>query len=170
MSTGTLDPALVSKVIARQDFLEQVVRVSSRLLHEHGTVLRHEVHRYHTYSERELKNFLGFSFYSKGVYSMYGGDRLKLWYHAPSETRSREPTLDLEWWDIKECTVIAFDESHLWQKIMVGLIANEQKVIEAELAQVEAAKKQEREEFLASERIRQAQTKLTDNLKRLKLV
>lgn len=113
--------ALAAQVVARQQFVEDVIGYVSSLLAKRGKVLMHEVHDYHTRSTVELRGYTDFSFYSEGVYSMYGGEKIRLWYH-PGKPRPVEPTLVVEWWDVKKCKVLRFDPTIPWQRALKRLI------------------------------------------------
>lgn len=106
--------ALAAQVVARQKFVEEVLKFITGIVAKRGKVLYHEVHDCHTETKAELKNFAGFSFYTYGSYTMFGGETAKFWYHPGSASTGAEPVLQVEWWDIEKCTVKRFDPLLAW--------------------------------------------------------
>jgi|GEM_PF-1849354 len=138
---------LAERVVARQKFLEDVVVFSNGIVSVHGKQLSYYQGSSHTNVERELKNFAGFSFYTHGSYTMYGGDEVKVWYHPETEQTPIEPVLHVEYWNIKECKLYVFDQTLNWQEALGKLVS-------ASKAEVEKIEQERRE---ANERKKRAE-------------
>ena len=171
-NTIKTDPAaetLAKQVAERQKFIEEIVSYVSSLAARRGRVLRKEVHSCHTTTEIELKNFAGFSFYTYGSYTMFGGETVKVWHHPNSKEIPAEPVFEVEFWDIAKCTVQHFNLSTDWQEAIRKLMANTGE-IEAHIDQEQ--KKQEEEEGRAADARRilyQEEQRLQKEAVRLKL-
>ena len=100
MESGTiLTPeleTLAKQVAERQKFIEDIVRCVSSLVVRCGRVLCRETHSWHTTTEIELKNFAGFSFYTYGSYTRFGGETVKVWYHPDSKEIPAKPVFEVK--------------------------------------------------------------------------
>lgn len=107
--------ALAKQVEKRQRWLEEVIDFSSGLLSKCGQVLFYQEHSCHTTMTQELKGFHGFSFWSHGAYTMFGGEKLKVWFHNTL-------VLEIEWWDTQTLHVQVFDPSMAWRRKLTALM------------------------------------------------
>jgi hypothetical protein len=153
---------LAKKVIERQKFIEEVIDFVGALLFKQGKVLKREVHDYYTYSETELKDFEGLSFFHKGPGSMFGGEQAVVQYRD-------KVVLSVEWWNIAECKVEIFDESSDWQERIRRLAKDKKEIIERR--EQEEAERKLREKLAAQEReaVQGVVRRLDEHTKRLKI-
>ncbi len=164
---------LAQQIVARQKFIEEVLGFVRLIVSERGHVLRREVHHWQTVTEIELKDFAGFSFYTYGLYSQFGGEmaKAKVWYRATeSESHDSEPVLEVEWWDIKQCNVKRFDPSMGWQRSIRRLIKNKDKVLAAERKREKLAERKRGELARNAVELERAERRTQEEAKRLGLV
>lgn len=135
---------LTKKVSEREQLLEKIVNFVEELLHKKGKVLRREVHSAHTYTERELRDFKGFSFYDSGSHTMFGGHDVRIWHQ-------KIMVLDLYYQtSVKECEVNTFQANPEWIKALKAVMRSRDRL----LKQAEAKEKRiqmERESATARE-------------------
>jgi hypothetical protein len=161
--------ALAAQVVARQKFLEEVLSFVTAIVSKRGKVLYHKVHDWHTETKAELKNFAGFSFYTYGSYSMFGGETAKVWYHTGLADTSAEPVLEVEWWDIKQCTVKRFDPSAKWQRAIKAIMKNEDRVAKIVETKRKTAEARQRRIDERDRKLRQAEANILKEAARLGL-
>lgn len=168
MAKATTQDTLAVKVAARQKFIEEVLQFVGAVVFNHGTQLKYEVHNWHTYSENELKNFSGFSFYNEGSYSMHGGEMTKVWYHpGVAEPKPEHLVLHVTWHELAKCEVKKFDESLGWQRAIRPVMRNQARIAkQKEAADKRAKEKQARDAARAAE-LRRARADLEQNAARL---
>ncbi len=131
---------LKAQVAERQSFLETVIKTVEFFLEKRGRVYDRQVHSAHTSQKVELDNFHGFSFYSYGSYTMFGGEEIKIWYHPGKKEHPPLPVLEIQWWELKELHVKHFDDSPEWQKAIL-LLAKDKATAVKQAAREEAKRK-----------------------------
>lgn len=160
---------LATQVVARQKFLEETLRFATSVVSRRGKVLFREVHKWHTETKEELRNFASFSFYSYGSHTMFGGETVKIWYHPGSEKLPPEPFLEVEWWDIKECRVKRFDQSPGWQRAIKVVMKNEKRIAKAFETKQKNAEERARRVVERDKALHQEEVHLASEAKRLGL-
>jgi hypothetical protein len=141
----TDDKKLVSKVVQRQKLVEAIIDFVQFITEKKGKVLSRSVHSGHTQTERELKNFFGFSFYTYGHYTMFGGEEVKVWYHPKDKKLPPELVFEVEWWEILKCNVKHFDPSPEWLAALKKLMEDRSRVVaKAEKAEQRKAAEEEK--------------------------
>lgn len=111
---------LAKKVAERQRFLEQVIHFVHSMVMQRGKRLKYDESSDHTYSVRELQDFCGFTFTTEGAYTMFGGQNIVV--HCDGSQESKRVVLEVEWWDIKELHVHAFEPNIRWQRSLLRLM------------------------------------------------
>ncbi|MBI5153559.1 MAG: hypothetical protein HZA36_03830 [Parcubacteria group bacterium] len=161
--------ALAELVLARQKFVEEIIRFAESIVYERGKVLRREEHFYHITTTAELNNFAGFSFYTHGAFTDFGGDNVKIWYHPDSKERGSEPVFEVDYWDIAECKVKRFDPSPIWQQALQVLIKDRVRVV-AQIKRGERKKNnREKKNKERETELKRVQSQLEHDATRLKL-
>jgi len=117
---------LLKRVEERKKFLELIIDCIPKLVLEHGERVSYVEKPYHIEAEHVLKGLDGFSFYTQGSFTMYGGENLKVWHH-PGSTKSEgvAPVLNIDWWKgVEDCKVHAFNPGSEWQKRLKAIAAD----------------------------------------------
>lgn len=129
---------LSKKVADRQRFLEKVTHFVHSVVAQRGQRLKYEQSSGHTYSVRELQGFLGFTFTTEGTYTMFGGQNIVIRFDSGDANAKNPIVLEVEWWDLKELHVRAFELAIPWQRVLLRLMQNP----EASLAHYDKAQAQ----------------------------
>lgn len=126
---------LALKVAQRQRFVEKVISYAQKAIFtpKLGTIISSHEHSSHTQTAAELNDLEGFSFYSYGVYTMFGGETVKVWYHPGQHKRPEVPVFEAEWWDIKKCELKHFDPSQEWQDALCRLMRRGKTALDREV-------------------------------------
>jgi hypothetical protein len=117
MTGDFMSASFERQVKHRQQWLEKIIDFSSDLLGKCGQTLSYQVHSCHVTSTQELKGFHAFSFWSHGAYTMFGGEKLKVWFKDAL-------VLEVEWWEIQTLHVLVFDPSPVWRRKLTSLMGN----------------------------------------------
>ena len=162
--------ALAKQVAERQEFIEKTIHFVNSVVAELGTVLYRKVYGWHTETKIELRGLAGFSFYTEGVYSLFGGQMTKVWYHHGSEHTTSGPVLEVEWWNITRCEVKRFDPSVQWQRVMQQLIEDKNGIVARFKMKQLNLKKDEAADAEREKKARKTERRLYEDAKRLKLI
>lgn len=172
--TESAKKSLAAQVVARQAFIEETLKFVTSVTNKRGKVLKHETHNWHMYDEIELKNFAGFSFLTRGSFSMFGGEDAKVWYHPGSKDAEGQLVLYVDWHRIEECRVKHFDPSEKWQRAMKRLVRDEEKALaraDREKNKQEVAAKREADKqskiATAQHKLKVAEQRVQEEAKRL---
>lgn len=168
MAKATKQDAFAVQIAARQKFIEEVLKFMGQVVFKHGTQLKQQVHDWHTYSENELKNFSGFSFYTEGAYSMYGGQMAKVWYHpGVAEPTYEHLVLEVRWQEVAKCEVKKFDESLDWQRAIRPVMRNHERVAKRKETLDKRAREKQQRDAARDAELRRARADLEQNAARL---
>lgn len=134
---------LAKKVRTRKNFLNKVVNPVIDLVHKRGTIVRREQGSCHTRIVAEFRNFGDFTFHTDLGQTMFGGNTVKIFYHPGRNFREGglDSAFDREWSPVLfvdfhtdgDYTVRSFNEKAGWQKALVSVLKNENKI----MAQIE---------------------------------
>ncbi len=162
--------ARAAQVIARQKFVEDVLKFVTAVVYKRGVRLKQEIHSWHTYTECELKNFGGFSFYVEGTHSMYGGEMAKIWYHPGTvEPKAEHLVFEVYWQLVEKCDVRRFAPALEWQRAIRQLMRNEERVAKISETKKKREAAKARRAAARDEEYRRARVNLEQNAERLKL-
>lgn len=129
---------LAKKIQTRKKFLNRVVVEIIDLVSKQGVIISETEHSCHTHVVSELRNFGHFSFHTSLDQTMFGGNRVKAWYHP--RRNFREGGLDSAW--DKEWTPVLnvyfqvddnyeieiFNNNVNWQRALLRVFNNKEKI------------------------------------------
>lgn len=131
MSDITLTPldhvALKRQVAERQRFLDALTSVVGELLPGYGKAISSETSGNHVESILELRDFDGLSFWSRGAFSMFGSQEIKVQYR-PSADEPDTLVLHVIWRQQGGTRVDVFDPSDQWQEALRALIQSKKQL------------------------------------------
>lgn len=163
---------LSKKVEARQKFLEQVISFVQDIVQKHGKVLSRDVCKYHIRTVAQLKDFRGFSFYTDGAWTDFGGEEIKVWYNPGKKRTDSAPVLEVSWHEIERLEVNHFEKNRAWQTAIRKLIKDKENVRAIFRKDEEKKKRQEALAAQAAERrikLQEAKENIVDEVRRLGL-
>ncbi|MDE1970045.1 MAG: hypothetical protein KGI50_00485 [Patescibacteria group bacterium] len=163
---ATRKVTLAELVRARQLFLETIIPCIEFLVHTHGEVLDHKVRDCYTTTTRELNNVRGFSFYTYGSFTMFGGRNVIVYYHPHGKKGDLTRVLDVDYWDIQKCHVKTFDASLVWQHALQQLCLDKEQV------QHELQRRKQQEQEVRGKEAQQYRdaAQVEEDARRLKLI
>ncbi|OGZ57917.1 MAG: hypothetical protein A3B96_01740 [Candidatus Spechtbacteria bacterium RIFCSPHIGHO2_02_FULL_43_15b] len=145
--------------------LENIINSAQELLMEFGSIVVRDVFNSHTKIVRKLYNFGKFSFdYFSGM-SMFGGDRIAIWYnYTDGNDNLGSVVLDVYWQKAPSYQVTIFADGD-WVEEFYNMIKNKDRIADS---RKRAEEKREEEEELTL-KTREKLRILTELAKRLQI-
>lgn len=133
-----IEQQLARKVGARKRFLDKVVSPIVDLVHKRGKVNKREQGSSHTRVVSELINFGDFTFETDLGQTMFSGDTIRVWHHPHRNFREGgldyahdkewTPVLDVYYQDRSDYKVGAFRDETDWQRALIRVLKNQNKI------------------------------------------
>ncbi len=169
---------LENKIAKRRKFLNEVFDRITNLVSKEGEQLSYSEHSCHTNVVAELKNFGNFTFTTNLDQSMIGGDTIRVYYHPgrkfqeggtdAAHDKGLDPVLAVDVDGRGIYTVRIFDEQRNWQKKLLHLLKNSNKIAKGIRKAKERAEKEAksvRDKRHADEEKRKRLLKEAENLR-----
>jgi hypothetical protein len=117
---------LARKVAKRQATLKEFVKFAEDIAHRRGREVERRQGSSHTNVKREFLDFGGFSFFTEGTLTMFGGHNVKITQTVAGKTRI---VLELYYQSaVEEAKIDIFDESLAWRRALRRVKKDEEKI------------------------------------------